>query len=73
MAIVALLGSVPGVFLPETADLELPETLEDINNFGKKDKIFWMPLMKNTTRFKSDQKNNSFGSNNNGFMKDTIP
>ena len=28
-----LLGAIPGLFLPETADLKMPETLEDIKKF----------------------------------------
>ena len=63
MAVVAILGSLPAVFLPETADQELPETLEDMKSFGKKDFFFWMPCMKNTPRFKKENIGNDTNSN----------
>ena len=63
MAVVAILGSLPAVFLPETADQELPGSLEDMKSFGKKDFFFWMPFMKNTPRFKRENIRNDSNSN----------
>ena len=47
-----LLGAIPGLFLPETADLKMPETLEDIKKFGRHDRLFWMPLCRSRRRFR---------------------
>ena len=35
IGIIAILGSCPGLFLPETADVNLPDSLEEIEDFGK--------------------------------------
>ena len=35
MGLIGLLSAIPGLFLPETADVKLPETLEDAEIFGK--------------------------------------
>ena len=35
IALLCVLGSVPSLFLPETADVKMPDSLEDINEFGK--------------------------------------
>ena len=34
IAALAVLGSVPAVFLPETAELELPDTVEEMERCG---------------------------------------
>lgn len=54
MALLAILGLVASAYLPETFKQNLPESLEEANNFGKGVK-FWsfLPEMK---------KNNSNGS-----------
>ena len=61
VAFLGIIGAVPGLLLPETADLKLPETLEDMKELGKNDRFFWMPLCK-ANRFKGaevcDTKNN---------------
>ena len=35
IACLSILGSLPGLFLPETAGVKMPDTLEDIKQFGK--------------------------------------
>ena len=35
IALLCVIGAVPGLFLPETADLKMPDTLEDIREFGR--------------------------------------
>lgn len=35
IGIIAILGSCPGLFLPETADVNLPDSLEEMKDFGK--------------------------------------
>ena len=31
----ALLGSIPGLFLPETAGINLPDSLDEVEDFGR--------------------------------------
>ena len=71
--LLSLLGAVPGLFLPETADLKMPDTLEvslriahcyphavlltvgvaqDIAEFGRHDRLLWMPLCRRRRRFR---------------------
>jgi len=52
IACLSILGSLPGLFLPETAGVKMPDTLEDIKQFGKKDRFFWMPLCGSESRLK---------------------
>jgi len=52
MGIIGVLSSIPGLFLPETAEVKFPETLEDAEVFGKNDNFFWMPIRKSTPRYK---------------------
>ena len=66
-----MLGAVPGLFLPETADLKMPDTLEvslriahcyphavlltvaqDVAEFGRHDRLLWMPLCRRRRRFR---------------------
>ena len=35
LGIIAIFAAIPGLFLPETADVKFPETLEDAEIFGK--------------------------------------
>ena len=32
---IAFLGSLPGLFLPETAGVDLPDSVKDIEEFGR--------------------------------------
>ena len=57
-AVIAFLGAVPCLFLPETADIKMPDTLEDMAEFGRHDRLFWMPLCRNKRRFKESNKVN---------------
>merc|ERR1719510_949721 len=52
IAFLCVVGAVPGLFLPETADLKMPDSLEDIKEFGRRDRLLWMPLCKGRRRFK---------------------
>ena len=52
ISFLSILGAVPGLFLPETADLKMPDSLDDIDQFGRHDRFFWMPLCQNKRRFK---------------------
>ena len=72
-AALAFLGALPGLFLPETADLKMPDTLEvslriahclphavlltvgvaqDVAEFGRHDRLLWMPLCRRRRRFR---------------------
>ena len=35
IGMISLLGAFPGLLLPETVDVKLPDTLEDMEQFGK--------------------------------------
>ena len=35
MGVIGIISAVPGLFLPETADVKFPESLQDVENFGK--------------------------------------
>ena len=35
MGVIGIFSAIPGLFLPETADVNFPETLEDAESFGK--------------------------------------
>ena len=35
ISFLCILGAVPGLYLPETADIKMPETLEDIEELGR--------------------------------------
>jgi len=56
IAFITVVGAFPGLYLPETADINLPDSLEEIEEFGKKDKFFWMPIFKSTPRYKESVK-----------------
>jgi len=45
ISLIAFVASVPGLFLPETAGVNLPDNLESMKTFGKNDRFFWMPLL----------------------------
>ena len=52
ISFLCMLGAIPGLLLPETADLKMPDSLEDIKEFGRHDRLFWMPLCKSRRRFR---------------------
>merc|ERR1719239_731445 len=52
IALVCLLASIPGLYLPETAGVNLPDTLQEIKMFGKNDRFFWMPIFGEANRKK---------------------
>ena len=35
ISLLCILGAVPGLYLPETAEIKMPETLEDITDLGR--------------------------------------
>ena len=35
ICLLCVLGAVPGLFLPETAEIKMPDTLEDIGELGR--------------------------------------
>ena len=47
IAVLCVLGAVPGLYLPETSDLKMPDSLEDIQEVGRSD------INLNTTRRQS--------------------
>merc|ERR1719495_161537 len=55
IGILGLLGMLPGIFLPETAGISLPNTMEEAKNLGLNANFFWMPLMNEKHRFKTDK------------------
>jgi len=59
ISVASVLGSIPGLFLPETADVNLPDSLKEIEEFGKTDKFFWMPLCGSSSRYKKSGSKNS--------------
>jgi len=46
-----VVGAIPALFLPETADMRMPDSLEDMKEFGRRDRVLWMPLCKGRRRF----------------------
>merc|ERR1712130_218202 len=50
ISLIAIIASIPGLFLPETAGVNLPDNLESMKTFGKNDRFFWMPLLGSATR-----------------------
>jgi len=50
ISLVAIIASIPGLFLPETAGVNLPDNLESMKTFGKNDRFFWMPLLGSDAR-----------------------
>ena len=42
----SLLGAFLSLLLPETADVDLPDTLEEAEQFGRGQKFFHFPFMK---------------------------
>lgn len=52
MGMLGLMGAVPGLFLPETADTNLPDTLEEAHTYGVRDRFFWMPMQGPVNRYK---------------------
>merc|ERR1711931_210086 len=52
MGFLGLAGALPGLFLPETAGTNLPDTLDEAKVYGTKDKFFWIPLMNAEERYK---------------------
>jgi len=55
LGVLGLLSSVPGLFLPEPAGVNLPDSVEEAEQFGRNDKFFWMPLMGTAHRYKVDK------------------
>ena len=49
---VMMIMIMTGLFLPETSDLKMPDTLEDIKDFGRHDRLLWMPICQSRRRFK---------------------
>ena len=35
ICLLCILGAVPGLYLPETAQIKMPDTLEDIKELGR--------------------------------------
>jgi len=46
ISFLCILGAVPGLYLPETAEIKMPETLEDIEELGR-----WVDLSPALTFF----------------------
>merc|ERR1719342_149397 len=44
IALLAFLGTIPALLLPETQGKHLPTTIHDMENFAKIEGFFWMPL-----------------------------
>jgi hypothetical protein len=45
LAIVGLMGSTAAVFLPETAGVDLPGTVEEAEEFGRDQSFFFVPIL----------------------------
>jgi MFS transporter, OCT family, solute carrier family 22 (organic cation transporter), member 4/5 len=46
LGVLAICGSLANMFLPDTLNMPMPQTLEDGENFGKDVKIFSKPRRK---------------------------
>ena len=55
IAFLSIIGAIPGLYLPETADRKMPETLEDMKDFGRHDRLFWMPICRSRRRFRKTE------------------
>jgi len=45
ISLIAFVAAIPGLFLPETAGVNLPQRIDDIETFAKSGNFFWMPIM----------------------------
>lgn len=45
LGIGGVVGAIISIFLPETAGLDLPHTIEEAENFGKNVKFFYVPIL----------------------------
>lgn len=45
MALGSLLGAMTALFLPETAGVDLPDTIEEAEDFGKHHTFFYVPIL----------------------------
>jgi len=53
---IGVFSAIPVIFLPETAGVTLPDTVEDAKTYGINDNIFWMPLCGENNRHKKNDK-----------------
>ena len=45
LGIGGVIGAIISIFLPETAGLDLPHTIDEAENFGKDVKFFYVPIL----------------------------
>jgi len=55
IGILAILGTFPGLLLPETVGIKLPDSVDEMEYFGRHDRFFWIPLFGSSTRYKKQK------------------
>merc|ERR1712106_63855 len=58
LGLTGICAAVPSLFLPETAGVALPDTIHQMEHFGKDDRFFWIPLLGESKRLKTRTKHN---------------
>ncbi len=55
LAIIGVLGSTTSIFLPETAGVDLPATIEEAETFGVNQSFFYVPIFHDKLAKKKDE------------------
>ena len=45
LALIGLIGALSAIFLPETAGVDLPNTIEEAEHFGRDQSFFYVPIL----------------------------
>ncbi|XP_023327758.1 solute carrier family 22 member 5 isoform X4 [Eurytemora carolleeae] len=74
IGVLGILGAIPGLFLPETAGTNLPDTIEETHQYGRLDNFFWFPLMGPKRRYKISKEvgGKVISSENKAYMKTNL-
>ncbi|KAJ8676292.1 hypothetical protein QAD02_012079 [Eretmocerus hayati] len=67
LGLLSLVDALLTLTLPETIDQELPESLEEGNEFGREQSFWWIPCVKSSPVKKKKYRSNLGGATNAGF------